>query len=70
LVQAGCDAFLAAAGFALDQHREGCRGVLLDLFAQLVHCRAAADDARILDWRGRLVGAAFGVLHQQRVEQQ
>ena len=69
-MQAGRDAFLAAAGFALDQHREGRCGVLLDLLAQLVHRRAVADDAGILGGRGRLVGAALGILHQQRVEQE
>ena len=69
-MQAGGDAFLAAARFAFDQHGKGRGGILLDLLAQLVHRRAGPDDAGILGRHRRLVGAAFCVLHQQGVEEQ
>jgi len=42
-VQAACDEFLAAAGFAVDEHVGGAVGEAGEHLAQLLHARRAAD---------------------------
>jgi hypothetical protein len=62
------DDLLAAAGFALDQHREGGVGVLPDLRAQLLHGDAVAEQAAGV-LRGFRHGGQFRRLVGQDVPQ-